>query len=70
MEGFCSDANDLASKPKLTAAEVSDLVDFFENLRKAVRTQLNPVMTLLIIRVGHPFFSKECSDLCVLFRSL
>ena len=21
-------------------------------------------------RVGHPFFSKESSDLCVLFRSL
>ena len=25
--------------------------------------------TWLISRVGHPFFSKERSDLCVLFRS-
>ena len=28
------------------------------------------IICTLLLRVGHPFFSKKHSDLCVLFRSL
>ena len=36
-------------------------------LPRAPRSKLS---TLHCARVGHPFFSKERNDLCVLFRSL
>ena len=33
-------------------------------------TRIADTSATLIVRVGHPFFSKECSVLSVLFRSL
>ena len=69
-DSCCADPGHMVDKDKSNQA--SDLTQ----IKKAVRPfifaeKLKDVRVVdPTIRVGHPFFSKERSDLCVLFRSL
>ena len=69
-DSCCADPGHMVDKDKSNQA--SDLTQ----IKKAVRSfifaeKLKDVRVVdPTIRVGHPFFSKERSDLCVLFRSL